>query len=322
MFVLIGCSKKKTTYEIVHSSEDSLSSYFALANDDNLTFQKKQEYNKKAFAIVMNQENDSMHRVNLFKIANRYFNMNDWNSYGKTVRLIIDKSKTVQDTANIAKAYSYFGEYYGGKLMLDSAYIYYFKAEKLFLKLNDSYNLARTRLNKANLLFGQNDFLGSEMAVFNALRVIKDKNFKDIEYESYNLLGIIYNDLEEYNKALEYLNKALESIDNNVIPLWNQSKATTLNNIGFVYQNMDNHKKAINFFNLGLKQKSIFKDKVNLYATLLDNLAYSKFKTNNYNDLPNLFYKSLRLKDSLGLQTGKILSQIHLSEYYAYKKTL
>lgn len=36
--------------------------------------------------------------------------------------------------------------------------------------------------------------------------------------------------------------------------------------------------------------------------------------------LPDLFYRSMKIRDSLGMRMAKISNQIHLSEYYAFKK--
>jgi len=73
-------------------------------------------------------------------------------------------------------------------------------------------------------------------------------------------------------------------------------------------------------FQLALENKLLLNDKSQLYATLLDNLAYSKFKLNDDSQLPELFYQSLKIRDSLNTMSGVILSKIHLSEFYASKK--
>ena len=52
---------------------------------------------------------------------------------------------------------------------------------------------------------------------------------------------------------------------------------------------------------------------------LSDNLAYSKFKINETDGLPELFYQSLKLRESLKLTSGIFVSKIHLSEYFASK---
>nr|WP_315215781.1 tetratricopeptide repeat protein [uncultured Flavobacterium sp.] len=320
LFFLFSCNERNNLNLDVNSSVDSLSTYFTLANDFNLPQSKREEFNQKAFAIVVSQTNDSVNRVNLFKVANRYFNMDNLESYKETVKLVLEKSESTKDTTNILKAFIYLGDYYGSQGISDTAFIYYFKAEKIYLKHHDGYNVAKTRLNKALLKYNESDFLGSEIEVFKALSSIKGKEANDVIYESYNLLGVIYSQLDEYEKSLVYHTKALASIDEKVIPAVYQSRATSLNNIGFVYQNLNKHKQAIKYFQQGLNQKKLITDKPSLYSMLLDNLAYSEFKLKDYDRVPSLFYKSLKIRDSLELTTGIILNKIHLSEYFLSKK--
>nr|WP_315209653.1 ATP-binding protein [uncultured Flavobacterium sp.] len=320
LFPFFSCTNRDGLNPADNSSEDSLSIYLTLANDFNLPKMERQKYNQKAFLIISNQPNDSLNRANLFKIANRYYNMDNWEDYKKTVKVVLERSKTINDTVNILKSFIYLGDYYGAQGESDTAFMYYFNAEKIYLNRQDNYNLARTRLNKALLKYNESDFLGTEIEVFKALSAIKGEKANDLIYESYNLLGLIYNEQGDYDKAIGYQNKALASIDNKVIPLVFQSKATSLNNIGFVYQNLNKHKEAKRYFIQGLEQKDLITDKPSLYAILLDNLAYSKFKLKESEGLPELFYKSLKIRDSLQLTTGVILNKIHLSEYFAYKK--
>lgn len=317
--MFLGCTRKTKLNSAEVTSRDSLASYLILANEDTLPLIKKQEYSQKALAIINSQPNDSLNKVNLFKVANRFFNMNDWEGYKTTVHVTLKNSKISNDTVNIAKAYTYLGDYYGSQAVSDSAFFYYSKAVKMYEDLDDRYNMARTGLNKALLQYSEGDFSGSEIAVFDALQVIKGEKANDILYESYNLLGIVYNEREEYNRAVDYHIKALASIDEEVLPSVFQSKASSLNNIGFVYQNMNNHSTAKTYFQQGLNQKNLISDKPFVYAMLLDNLAYSKFKLNETDGLPDLFYQSLKLRDSLKLTAGIITNKIHLSEYFSSK---
>ena len=71
----MSCNQKKKMSIISDKSSDSLSVYFSLANDFDLSSQLREQYIQKAIKIVVNQKNDSLHRVNLFKIANRYYNL-------------------------------------------------------------------------------------------------------------------------------------------------------------------------------------------------------------------------------------------------------
>ena len=321
--VLLGCTPKTKENEgvILNSSQDSLSIYFSLANDINLPLTYKQKYNQKAFDIVNAQKDDSIKKVNLFKIANRYYNMNDWESYQKISKLVLEKSIKSKDSTNIAKSYSYLGDYYRAQSISDSAFLNYFRAEKIYLGINDDFNIAKTYLTKADLQLSEGDFFESEISIFKALKILKEKkDVSNLLYDSYNLLGILYNEREEYDKALQFHNKALLILDDKSISADTHLKSTSLNNIGFVYLKMHNFNLAKVYFKRGLDQENLFNGNTVLYAMLLDNLAYAKFKSKEFTGLPSQFYDALKIRDSLKLESGIILNKIHLSEYFAFKR--
>lgn len=320
LLIFFGCTKKNTENQTTISSEDSLSTYLSKANDFSSTTKKRQEYIRKAFSIIVNQPDDSLQRVNLFRVANRYYNLNDWNKYQEMTKIVLEKAVSSHDSVSIAKAYSYLGDYYGSKGVSDTAFTYYFKAEKMYIKQDDKLNLAKTRLNKAMLQYNESDFLGSEISALKALSVLKGEKANDIVYELNNLLGTVNNELGEFDKAIEFHNKALASLDKETTPVEYQYIATSMNNMGFVYQNLNQYTKAIPYFQKGLEQKKeLILYKPFVYALLLDNLGYSRFKLNESKGLPELFLESLKIRDSLNLTIGIIVSQNHLSEYFASK---
>lgn len=316
-----GCTERIKKDQNVNLSKDSLSTYLSLASDINLPFKYRQQYNKKAFATIIEQKDDSINKVNLFKVANRYYNMNDWASYLQTTKLILERSKNSKDSVHMAKAYSYLGDYYRSQSISDSSFMNYFKAEKIYLKINDRHNLAKTFLDKANLQYNGGDYFESEISVFKALRILKkENNVNDVLYDCYNLLGILYNEQEEFDKALELHQIALNTLEDKSIPADFQLKATSLNNIGFVYLRMSNYSKAKLYFQKSLDQKNLYEQNTILYAIVLDNLAYAKFKLKESNGLPKQFFEALKIRDSLGVKSGVVLNKIHLSEYYAFNK--
>ena len=316
----MACTKKAGNLEMT-SSKDSLPAYLTLANEDNLPLHIKQKYAQKALSIILEQKDDSLNKVNLFKVANRYYNMSDWKAYLKTTKLILERARVSKDSVHMAKAYVYLGDYYLSQSISDSAFLNYYKAEKTYQRINDQLNLVKTFLNKANLQYNEGDFFESEITVFKALSILKlKKDVNELLYESYNLLGILYNEREEFAKALEFQNKALNILDDKKIPSDFQYKAASLNNLGYIYMRMGNYKRAKVFFERGLQEKNLFVDRSSLYAILLDNLGYAKLKLNDPNKMPELFYESLKIRDSLDLNSGMVSSKIHLSEYYALKK--
>lgn len=316
-----GCSKNSEQNSYIKSSQDSLSNYFTLANDLNLPREIRLQFTQKAYDIVIDNENDSLNRVYLFKVANRFYNINDFKKYSKTVYLVLEKSEKANDSLSKAKAYTYLGDYYVSQSIQDSAFLYYNKGEKTYKELGDKFNQGKILINKASLQFQIGDFSETEKIVFNLLRVIKgEKRINSIYYDAYNLLGMTYCEQGEFENGIIYHNKALAVIDDNIIPEEYQSRATSYNNIGFIYLNAKKYALAKSYFEQGLEENKLSIQKPYVYALLLDNLAYAKFKLNESKGLPDLFYQSLKFKDSLKLTNGVFVNKIHLSEYFISKK--
>ncbi|MEL1241243.1 tetratricopeptide repeat-containing sensor histidine kinase [Flavobacterium flavipallidum] len=318
-FVLVGCSQKKSNDKRIIIPNDSLSVYFSLANDFNLPVEKRYNYTNKALEIVLQDENDSLNRVNLFKVANRFYNTNSLKKYSQTVNLVLENSEKAADTVSMAKAYTYLGDYYRVKSVSDSSFFYYYKAEKLYDKLNSKYELAKTLVNKAALMFRVGDFIGSEKEVFKVLRLLKDDEKTDsdeINYDAYNTLGLVYNGLGEYEEAILYHKKALKVLENSDIIAKSQTKAISNLNLGLVYMNLKDYENAKFYFQNGIEQQLIDNQDPSIYAMLLDNLGYSKFKLNETNNLPDLFFQSMNIVNGLKNSSGRFLNLIHLSEYY------
>ncbi|WP_296144996.1 tetratricopeptide repeat protein [uncultured Flavobacterium sp.] len=315
--VFASCSDKKKNFSSNENS-DSLSIYFSLANEDTIKYEKRLEYTEKAYDLIKNLKNDSLYRVNLFKVANRYYNMDNHEDYKKTTQIILEKSKKADDSASMAKAFSYMGDYYTKTFTKpDSAAIFYVKSLKIYKNLNDTEKLGSTYASLARLQITQNDFLGAESSAILALKLLKkDQSYV---YEAYNFIGITSVSLEDYDKAIEYHTKALHLANSKGLT-GNNEVPSSLNNIGSTYQNQGKYKEAIAKFKEALTQKNlIFKDPV-LYATLIDNLAYSKFKLEDYSQLPDLFFEALKIRNGLKRSPEIIYNKIHLCEFYATKK--
>lgn len=322
IFVLFifSCKDKNGSKITGKIAEDSLSVYFSIANTQALLVKSRIEGNTKALEILKHQRNDSINREKLFEVANNYFNFRDWNSFRNTSSLILNNAAQVGDTINIAKAYRYKAEYYKAINIKDSAFYFYLKAEKIYTRLNDKESLGRIFLKKGIIQFYANDYLGADISTSQAYNLLRNSSDKEIVYQAISMIGIIANEMKDYNKAIEKHREALNLVRQyNLNDEFNQ-EATSLNNIGNVYQNMNNNKEAVENFELALKDKGLQNETPDLYSILLDNLAYSKFKLKDYSDLPQLFFSSLKIRDSLNNSSGVVLSKIHISEFYADRK--
>jgi len=313
LIFLVGCNSNEKNPVI----PKKLDAYFENSSNVNLDKEIRLKYIDSAKNIIQEaSENDSIKIKNYFKLANRYFILLEYDKYKETTTKILDISESINDSLNIAKAEYYLGDYYFSLSKNDSAYYYYLAAEKKYKKINDKLNLANTKLHKAYILSYEKDFLGSESETIKVLSIAKELKDEYLIYESYANLGSSLSGLGDYEKALEYHQKALLQIkkieDENYKPLF---QAQTLNNIGFVYLSINKFNEASQIFEEGLKINNLKEIQPVLYTSLLDNFAYSRFKINKNEGLKD-FQTALAVRDEIDDVYGKINSRIHLTEYY------
>ena len=120
----------------------------------------------------------------------------------------------------------------------------------------------------------------------------------------------------EYENAIEYHKKAIKSIDGMQIIGKSQTMAISYLNLGLVYMNLKDYEKAKTYFQKGIEQQLIDNQDSSVYAMLLDNYGYCKFKLKEKDGLPDLFYQSMKVTSGLKLSSGRFVNLIHLSEYF------
>jgi len=295
--------------------QDSIKVWLKNSKNQELNNDRRKYYLKKAHKFTLNLDNDSLRNVNLSKIALQYYKFGDSLAFRNTNRLAIELSIQLKDSTRIAYNNWDLGEFYSSYGIKDSAYYSYSKSQKLFQSLGKNYFEGTMLLNMAIIQSDLRDNIGSEVTTIKAILLLKPLEKHIQLYKCYNNLGIVFNGLQDYDKALLYHNRALEyeiKIEGR-----NTFKANTLNNIGVVYENSNQHKKAIEKYNEALKIDNLKQDNTKLYAKLLDNLAFSKFKLKDTVGINVLFYEALNLRDSINDILGKTINKLHLAEYYA-----
>lgn len=274
---------------------------------------------------LQNQKNDSITRNLYFKIAIRYYNLNSLDKYQNVVTKVHQLSIKKKDSSHIAKSLYYLGDYYDDKSNIDSAFSYYSQSEKLYRKIKDTTNTAKTILYKSGILFDAGNFTESEIETVNALRLLTKTNNTRLIYESYNLIALTLKELNNCKKSLEYFDLALKQLDkleNENYPKDKivKSRIACYNNMGRVYEKMENYLQAIELYNGALKTKGLKQTYPKSYAMLLDNLGYSKMKANEYYGVDKILFESLRIRDSLQTEIGIVSSKINIGHYYLIKR--
>lgn len=317
MIVLIfGCTKKKASI----NSEKDISGkglyYFNLSKQQKYTDQQRIDFLNNAFRITSQRDNNPSNRNLLADIVFEYYDFDLTQGFDTSSKVLLKNSLIASDTVNLGKAFRSRAIYFKNTHSLDSAFIYFSKAEKIYLKLKDQEVLANIYLNKGVVQCMATDFLGAELSLTRAHSIYKDSDNRGKLYATLNQLGLVYNELKEYDKAVFYHTKALETVRKYKLQSSAHEEAICYNNLGYLYIKQKNYKEAIINFEMGLKDEGILKDDADLYSLLIDNLAYSRLQTENYEGLPQLFFDALSIRQKLNDLTVIVGSYIHISEYY------
>ena len=264
------------------------------------------------------KEYDTLLRNRYESLAEHYYSIKKFDSVFKISKIYENKSNFIKDSIGVISAESNLGLYYLNKFYLDSAYLYFYNAEKLSKKIKSNPFLGGILLNKANILWCNKDYSGSEATAIQALKIVTQKKYIEDIINCYLTIGNSLVGMNKYEKALEYYEKALIKADE----LKNNSKVTTkaltYNYIAKIYQKQNQHKRAIQYLTKGLSDKSLKIIEVKIYCYLINSLAYSKFKLNNPNALP-LFKEVLQISHSMKFVPTQVEANTHLGEYYLAK---
>ncbi|MEN8185523.1 MAG: sensor histidine kinase [Bacteroidota bacterium] len=318
----IGCNPKSNINISNSIAEvDSVTIWIDLAKKKNLVLEKRKSYLLKAYQLNNKNKIDSVKYKNLSIIAYEAYKNIDTPFFKKTNSDAFILSKKLKDTFGIADSHWNYGNFFVKEEKLDSAYYHYHKALLNFNSINNEYYSGKMLYNMAFIQGRVKNYTASEKLTFHAISKFKPlKKYLNL-YRCYNQVGITFKDMEEYDKSINYHKNALFYLRK--VKNKKTYKEWSLNNIGLVYQYKGLFSIAIKYFEKALKNDSVRIKNINLYARLIDNLAYNKFLNGDTTNLPQEFYKSLVIRDSLNNKSAVAISKLHLAEYFTkYTDTL
>jgi len=293
-----------------------------LSRDSNLEIELRLAYAKKAVQLSMETKVDSIILRSNRDLSFIYLINGEYDFVKSINHKNLKLAHKLNDSVALAIANFNLGWYYDTELQNDSAYYYYSNAVKTYNNLKDIKREGELRLNMANIQQAEKDYIGSE---FNAVRAIKliqtlpktDDNL-DILWSLYNLLGIISEKLQQYDKAIEYHNKALtfsnKISDNHLYNLYSNT------NLGSVYREKGHYQKSIEYFKMILDDKTLLESDPSYYANTIDNIAYTKFLSND-NDkagIEAMFKRAYKIADSIDDPIMMMSSSSNMAEFYFY----
>lgn len=307
-FVLIGCTSIEKEKNSISSTDREIQQLI-----QELPSERIENSINPLRAKVFSVKNDSLRLNYIFEVAYHYYLENDSLNFRFWNNASFDLAKSSGNLNKLAEANWDLANFLYKQNVPDSAYLYYFNAHQLYKEAENKYYSARMLLNMGIMQEKFKDFLGSEVAIIEALNTFEELGKAKQLYISYNNLGIVFNGLEEWEYSNEYYKKSLDvavELNDSILV------AQTLNNIGVNYQAQKNYYQSLKYFNEALNIDSLFYKHTRLYSTLLDNKAYSIFKQNPSSfDYRELSERALQIRDSIDNKLGITINKIHLAEY-------
>lgn len=155
---------------------------------------------------------------------------------------------------------------------------------------------------------------------FEALRIDKELKNKHRIAADLGNLGNVYSQQKNYEAALNYYNQAL-TLDKEIGNT--RGIAIHLGNLGLVYQSRQDLKQALVYFFEALAMRQKLGDR-NYIAIQLGNIGALYLAEKKYTDAERYLLKALAISDSVGLLNEKISFENSLGELYVatgdYKK--
>ncbi|HHE37505.1 MAG TPA: tetratricopeptide repeat protein [Candidatus Cloacimonetes bacterium] len=195
--------------------------------------------------------------------------------------------------------------------------------EKVKDKLSDNFTENLNLFNNlADTYIRFNDFNKALEYYQKALALSQKTNNKEEIANALNNIGITYWNLSDYEKSLESHHESLA-----IFKAINSKKniAVTLNNIGNVYQSLSNYDKSLKFHLKSLKIYEDTKDEKGI-ASSLNNIGILYMKLTDYDHALDFFQRSLDICRNIDFLQGEANALNNIGAIYFdqknYKKAL
>lgn len=195
----------------------------------------KQNNYQKLLAFAYNNVADIYNRLEIYDKALEF---------GK---YSLKLSLNLNDEYTLSYVYNILGGIYRNKKDLDSSLLYFKHSLNLRKKINYTAGVATSLLNIGNIQFLRGDYDSCYSNISKAIDIYTDKNDQTGLVGAYKHLGLYFNKVKDYKKAIYYFNKCL-ALNESFADL--QIKKDANDGLSYSYAQLGDIKMAYHFKNL------------------------------------------------------------------------
>ena len=308
LLIFVSCNQTNfSKFKIERSVEQQIQTLLSKADRDTFSFSQKTALLDSA--VVLSEKTANKDLLWQASANKTFLYMYERPDSAKTYIDQLEKLALQKESPNYqGYAASLAGDYYYGKSELDSAYYHYKRSNGLYLLDKDSTKIAYNFLMMSRIYKLINDYSESEAAATEALKYLKSATDSSYLREAFNLIGISYQTTKNYDKAVEFYNKALELTNDPI------SSIILKNNIASLYIDSGKEKRALKKL-YDLLSSPVLKEHLDKKALVLYNIGRARFKINKKDGLAEL-QQALRINDSLENTTEIVENHLMIAAFF------
>ncbi|CAH8283445.1 hypothetical protein EV196_102403 [Mariniflexile fucanivorans] len=291
---------------------DSLSYYHKLSEDTSQNYEQNFINASKLLDLAIKKNNTYYILNGLDRKSYLFSAMGDYNSAISTAKILLKKSEKTKDTSKLVTAYRKLADYSRLSDSLLNAYTYYQEHKSLNVALKDSLGILRDLRFMSSIQYNLGLVHESEGTAVEAITIVDALKQNEETLQSkiglYNHLGIVYNELGNYNAAIDLYDKLLKLTTNSsYLNIIHNNKANT-------FKEQKNFKPALKEFQIVYDNSLKIQDTLQM-ARSLSNLGFVKGKLNNAEALTDM-RNALSFRKQKNDIHGLFSSYMAMSEYY------
>ncbi|MDH3699155.1 MAG: tetratricopeptide repeat protein [Flavobacteriaceae bacterium] len=318
-FSLIGSYSCQETQEspklAAVEAKDSTLSWIDKGKEKSIDKMVRKTYLDKAYSRTLVNKQDTTYIRNLGRLSLAYLQLPDNSKFQEVNDLLISIAESSKDSSALANAFWDRGSFYKQNSVMDSSFLYYDQAHKIFLALDEKSDAAKLLRNMAVIQNNVRDYVQGESNLVKAIELFKELDDYEKLYKSYNSLGITQSNLQNYEKALEYYEEALKYL--NASNPGDHFRLKIINNMGMAHLDNGKFVKASEYFSqvINLPQAETIDPAT--FGRALTNLGITKVKRSASPERPEEYDKALFVLDALEDYAGLSKTLFALAEFYS-----
>lgn len=291
------------------------------SKNTDLSLKVRKDYAVESVRIASEANTDSLILKANRNLSLIYFLSEDYDEYVALNQENYSLAKKLKDTSALAVSSGNLASYYKYIRLNDSAYFYFTKSLRFYSKLKDLEQESYTLMSIADLQYNGKDYTSSEKNAIAAIKILSnlpenEDNLDDLWILN-NRIADISSELNQYEKSIEYHDRALDIAENMSDGFIN--RIYSVNNKAFVYREKGEYKEALKLYNslIPLRKKYQEEDPT-FYALIIDNIAYTEFLngSTDYKKLLKDFYLAYEIANNYDDQVTRMAVSTDLSKFY------